>query len=85
MHATCMQRGEEVFECTKLRACKSIKTLLSTGFKLVKQNWFAKISEHSKEKDPPQPKKFLDLQIILWKIRGVLTKFCEAIWLSFAN
>ena len=57
----------------------------SSGFELVKQNRFTKISERSKEKYPPQPKKFLDLQIILGKMRGVLTKFCEVIWLSFAN
>ena len=36
-----------------------------SGFELVKQNQFAKISERSEEKDPPQAKKFLDLQIIL--------------------
>ena len=42
-----------------------------TGFKLVKQNQFAKISERSEEKDLPQGKKFLDLQIILRKMRRV--------------
>ena len=36
-----------------------------TGFKLVKQNQFTKISERSEEEDLPQGKKFLDLQIIL--------------------
>ena len=41
------------------------KICCTSGFELVKQNRFAKISERSKEKDPPQPKKFLDLPIIL--------------------
>ena len=27
-----------------------------------------------------QAKKFLDLRIILWKMEGVLTNFCELIW-----
>ena len=36
-----------------------------SGFELVKQNQFTKISKHSEEKDLPQAKKFLDLQIIL--------------------
>ena len=30
-------------------------------------------------------KMLLGLQIILWKMRSVLTKFYELIWLSFAN
>ena len=34
-------------------------------FELVKQNQFGKISECSEEKDLPQAKKLLDLQIIL--------------------
>ena len=42
-----------------------INSYRSPGFELVKQNQFAKISERSEEKDPPQAKKFLDLQIIL--------------------
>ena len=56
-----------------------------SGFELVKQNQFAKISECSEEKDSPQAKNVLDLQIILSKMQRVLTKFREVIWLSFAN
>ena len=48
-----------------------------TGFELDKQNWFAKNSEGSEEKDP---KNFLDLCIFLWKMQRVLTKYCELIW-----
>ena len=36
-----------------------------TGFELVKQNRFAKISERNKEKGPVPVKNFLDLRIIL--------------------
>ena len=40
---------------------------------------------HSMEQGPAQVNDFfLHLKIILWKKR-VLTKFCELIWLSFAN
>ena len=54
-------------------------------FKLVKQNWFAKISKCNEEKGLPQGESFLDLQIILWEMRRILTKLRELIWLSFAN
>ena len=58
----------------------------NTGFKFVKQNWLAKISECREEgKRPTGGKNVLDLQIILWKMRRVLTKFCKETWLSFAN
>ena len=53
------------------------KKLWDSVFELDKQNQFAKNSERSKEKGP---KNFLDLRIILWKMRRVLTKFCELIW-----
>ena len=56
-----------------------------TGFELVKQNLFTKISECSEEKNPLQANNVLDLQITLWKMQRVLTKFCKVIWLSFAN
>ena len=46
-----------------------------SGFKLVKQNQFAK--KGSKEIGPTQVKKFLDLRIILWKMKRVLTNFYE--------
>ena len=39
--------------------------LISSGFELVKQNRFTKISECSEEKDSLQAKNVLDLQIIL--------------------
>ena len=48
-----------------------------SGFKLVKQNRFAKKSKGSKEIGPTQVKKFLDLRIILWKMKRVLTNFYE--------
>ena len=51
-----------------------------SGFKLVTQNWFSKNSECSKEKGLSQPKNFLDLQIILWKMQRVVTKFCKLTW-----
>ena len=51
-----------------------------SGFELVKQNWFAKNSEHSEEIGLAQAKNVLDMQIILWKMQRVLTKFCEFIW-----
>ena len=50
-----------------------------------KKNRFAKISKCSEKKSPSQTKDFLDLQIILLKMQRVVTKFCELIWLSFAN
>ena len=40
----------------------------TTGFKLVKQNRFTKIFEHSKEKGLAHAKHYLDLRIISWKI-----------------
>ena len=68
--------------CAGMCACNCMH---QTGFKLVKPNRFAKISERSKEKSPLQTKNLLDLQIILWKTRRILTAFCELIWLSFVN
>ena len=50
---------------------------ISPVFELDRQNRFAKNSECSKEKGL---KDFLDLRIILWKMRKVLTKFRELIW-----
>ena len=55
------------------------------GFELVKQNWFTKVFQRSKEKGLLQAKNFLDLKIILWKMQRVLTKFCKLIWLSLIN
>ena len=46
-------------------------------FEFDKQNRFKKNSKHSEEKGP---KNFLDLWIILWKMRRVLTRFCKLIW-----
>ena len=41
-------------------------------FGLVKQNRFAKTSKLSEEKDPPQVKNILNLQIILQKMQKIL-------------
>ena len=54
-------------------------------FELIKQNRFAKIAGVVWKKAWRRWMIFLHLQIILWKICGVLIKFCKLIWLSFAN
>ena len=59
---------------------KRSRNALNAGFELVKQNQFAKNPECSKEIGPTQAKNFLDLRIILWKMKRVLTNFCELIW-----
>ena len=59
---------------------KRSRNALNAGFKLVKRNQFAKNFGRSKEIGPTQAKKFLDLQIILWKMERVLTNFCKLIW-----
>ena len=54
------------------------KTKMKTSvYELDKQNRFAKTPSVARKK---APKIFLDLRIILWKMRRVLTKFCELIW-----
>ena len=59
---------------------KRSRNALNAGLELVKQNQFAKNPECSKEIGPTQAKIFLDLRIILWKMKRVLTNFCELIW-----
>ena len=55
-----------------------------SGFEFAKQNHFAN-SKRNKKKGLPHVKIFLDLWIILWKMRRVLTNFYKVIWLCFAN
>ena len=59
-------------------------SVMKTGFELVKQNDFQKFLRETRKKVQSRRKSFLDLWIILWKMRRVLN-FCKLIWLSFAN
>ena len=77
-HLFCWHVGLRLSFCSK-NGQKYGNFWLNTGLKLVKQNQFTKNSERSKEIGSTQVKNFLNLGIILWKMRRVLIKFCKLI------
>ena len=60
-------------------------SLILAGFELVKQNRFAKIYRRSVEKGLAQSKNVFGFANHFMKNAKSFDKFCELIWLSFAN
>ena len=56
-----------------------------SGLELVKENRFGKFFKQIEEKGPQHTKIFLDLRVILRKMRRVLTKFFILIWLKLVS